>query len=86
MLCCNTFSTVNSAWVAGSSGKFGDQARDLPASRGMSGLRLNSMPLPARVGMGLGGQAAASYRSLGVRPVFLARTFMAVGPRVTLSW
>ena len=24
-----------------------------------------------------------SYRSLGVRPVFLARTFMAVGPRVT---
>ncbi len=28
----------------------------------------------------------ASYRSLGVRPVFLARTFMAVGPRVTLSW
>ena len=27
-----------------------------------------------------------SYRSLSVRPVFLARTFMAVGPRVTLSW
>jgi hypothetical protein len=29
---------------------------------------------------------AAGYRSLGVRPVFLARTFMAVGPRETLSW
>ena len=28
----------------------------------------------------------AGYKSLGVRPVFLARTFMAVGPRVTLSW
>ena len=26
------------------------------------------------------------YKSLGVRPVFLARTFTAVGPRVTLSW
>jgi len=27
-----------------------------------------------------------AYRSFGVRPVFLARTFMAVGPRETLSW
>ena len=26
------------------------------------------------------------YRSFGVSPVFFARTFIAVGPRVTLSW
>ncbi len=29
---------------------------------------------------------STNYRFVGVSPVFLARTFIAVGPSVTLSW